>query len=306
MSTTIKIDSFQSAKANVDGINLHYWIGGDPNGLPVLLWHGFLGTGYSWYKVMRLLAKAGYSVLVPDMRGYGDSDKPAGVDGYDGRALAGEFRSLTKHIGFGSGRPLFLVAHDMGAPPALLWASDHPDEVAGVIYAEAPVMLQDVLEKIIVYAPQPMAHGSMWWWILPLAPGVPEILIVGKEREFLNWFFQGPAVAKADAISPDSVDEYLRTFSGKDGVLGALGIYRAAFTTISQTEPLNERKVQAPVVAMGGEKGLGAKVGDFVSLLASNLLSVVVPDCGHFIPEEDPNAIVEQLRQLTNSSTQRT
>ena len=63
-------------------------------------------------------------VLVPDMRGFGDSDKPAGTEGYDGRALAEEFRALRQQIGFGAGRPLTLVAHDMGAPPALLWAAE--------------------------------------------------------------------------------------------------------------------------------------------------------------------------------------
>ena len=248
----------------------------------MLLWHGFLGTGYSWHKVMPLWAAGGYAVLVPDMRGYGDSDKPPGVDGYDGRALAEEFRSLVKQIGFGSGRPLTIVAHDMGAPPALLWASDHPDEVGGLIYAEAPAMLQSVLEKMISYTPQAMAHGSMWWWILPLAPGVPEALIVGKEREFLNWFFEGPAVAKAGAIAPSSVDEYLRTFSGKEGVL-------------------TKTKVKVPVIAMGGAKGLGQKVGEFVSMMASEVRRVVLRDCGHFIPEEDPQAILDHVRQLTHS-----
>ena len=77
-----------------------------------------------------------------------------------------------------------IAAHDMGAPPALLWASEYPDEVSGLVYIEVPVMLQPILEKIIVYTPEAMARGSMWWWILPLAPGVPEILMVGKEREF--------------------------------------------------------------------------------------------------------------------------
>ena len=245
------------------------------------------------------LTQANYSVLAPDMPGYGDSSKPEGTVGYDGRALAEEFRSLTQQIGFGVGRPLTIVAHDMGAPPALLWAADHPSEVAGLIYAEAPAMLQSVLEKAIVYTPQGMAQGSMWWWILPLAPGVPETLMVGKEREFLNWFFAGSAVAQSGAISQEAVDEYLRTFHGKQGVLGALGVYRAAFTTISQTEPLLKDKVKVPVIAMGGEKGLGAKVGEFVSMLASDARSVVVPGCGHFIPEEQPGAVLDQLRELT-------
>jgi pimeloyl-ACP methyl ester carboxylesterase len=156
------IANFRSESASVNGVSLHYWIGGDPNGKPVLLWHGFLGTSYTWHKVMPLLADAGYSILVPDMRGYGDSDKPTGNDGYDGIGLAEEFRSLVQQIGFAAGRPLTLVAHDMGAPPALLWAANHPEEIAGLLYIEAPVMLQSVLEKIIAFTPQAMTRGSMW------------------------------------------------------------------------------------------------------------------------------------------------
>jgi pimeloyl-ACP methyl ester carboxylesterase len=62
------------------------------------------------------LAQSGLAVIVPDMRGYGDSDKPGGTDGYDGRALGEEFRALVRQIGFGDGRAITLVAHDMGAP----------------------------------------------------------------------------------------------------------------------------------------------------------------------------------------------
>ena len=300
MRASVKaIEHFESATARLGGVTLHYWLGGDPNGLPVLLWHGFLGTSYSWHKVMPLLVEAGYRVLVPDMRGFGDSDKPAGNEGYDGRALAEEFRALRQQIGFGAGRPLTLVAHDMGAPPALLWAADHPDEVAGLIYVEGPVMLQAMLGNIIAYTPDAMAKGSFWWWVLPLAPGVSEILIVGREREFLNWFYRGPSGAAHEAISPESVNEYLRTFAGKEGVLGAEGVYRVAFTTIAQTAPLQDRKVTVPVVAIGGERGLGARVGQFVSMVASEVSSQVLPGCGHFIPEERPDAVVDQVLRIT-------
>src|ERR1700684_1254774 len=120
-SSAREIANFRSETAVVNGVRLHYWIGGNPDGTPVLLWHGFLGTSYAWRKVMPLLADAGLSVLVPDMRGYGDSDKPAVIDGYDGRSLATEFRQLVCQIGFGTGRQLIIVAHDMGAPAALLW-----------------------------------------------------------------------------------------------------------------------------------------------------------------------------------------
>jgi pimeloyl-ACP methyl ester carboxylesterase len=142
-----------------------------------------------------------------------DSDKPAGTDCYDGRALAEEFRALVRETGFGPGRPLTLVAHDMGAPPALLWAADHPEEVAGLLYIEVPVILSEVLTKIIAYAPESMKNGSMWWWVLPLAPDIPERLIVGDERAFLTWFYE--RYATPDAIDAATVDEYLGTFSAR-------------------------------------------------------------------------------------------
>jgi pimeloyl-ACP methyl ester carboxylesterase len=298
-TTRQEIAGFLSDSASVNAVSLHYWIGGNPDGPPVLLWHGFLGTAYSWHRLMPLLADAGFRILVPDMRGYGDSDKPAGDAGYDSAALAEEFRSLVEQIGFGSGRPLTLIAHDMGAPPALLWAANHPSEISALLYVEAPVMLQSILEKIIIFKPQAMAKGSMWWWVLPLAPGVPEALLVGKEREFLNWFYLGDAVVKHEAIPPETVDEYLRTFAGVEGVLGSLGVYRTAFATMAQTLPLTQSKVLVPVVAIGGEKGLGALVGQFMSMVAANVESVVLPDCGHFVPEECPEAIMEQLDRLS-------
>jgi pimeloyl-ACP methyl ester carboxylesterase len=285
---------FESATADINGVGIHYWIGGDPNGQPVLLWHGFLSTGYAWHKVMPALADAGYAVLVPDMRGYGDSDKPEGTDGYDARALAEEFRALVRQLNFGGGKPLILAAHDMGAPPALIWAADYPEEIAGLLYIEAPVMLSEVLTKVIAYTPEAMKEGSMWWWILPLAPGVPERLVVGNERAFLTWFYD-KATAKREAIEPETVDEYLRTFSGREGVLGAMGVYRAAFTTIEQTQPLIKNKVRVPVVALGGEKGLGAKVGEMVSMVAETVDKKVLTVCGHFLPEERPNEVVRQI-----------
>lgn len=84
----IELQNFKHAMAKVNGVNLHYVAGGA--GEPVLLWHGFLGTWYAWRKVMPALA-AKYTVIAPDMRGYGDSDKPA--SGYDALNLATDFRA---------------------------------------------------------------------------------------------------------------------------------------------------------------------------------------------------------------------
>jgi pimeloyl-ACP methyl ester carboxylesterase len=297
------IPGFASNTASIDGVRLHYLLGGNPNGPPVLLWHGFLSTSYAWRKVMPALAEAGLAVLVPDMRGYGDSDKPAGTEGYDARALSEEFRALMRKIGFGAGRPLTLVAHDMGAPPALLWAADHPEEVAGLLYIEVPVMLSEVLTKIIAYTPEAMKNGSMWWWILPLAPDVPERLIVGNERAFLTWFYE--RYATPDAIDTGTVDEYLRTFSGREGVLGSLGVYRAAFTTMEQTAPLTHKKVQVPLVALGGDRAQGLQIRKMVEMVAENVDGGSIVNCGHFVPEERPDEIVRHVLAMMKNAAQR-
>ena len=213
------------------------------------------------------------------------------------RALAEEFRTLVKQIEFGKGQKLLLAAHDMGAHPALLWAADHPDEIAGLVYMEVPTMLEEFLSKVIVYTPEAMAKGSMWWWVLPLAPGVPERLIVGHEREFLTWFYEG-ATSDPASITEASIVETLRTFGGTEGVLGSLGVYRAAFTTIDQTTPLKKDKVEIPVLAIGGENALGAKVAQMVEAVAKNVTGKVIPACGHFIPEEEPVEFVRLFQEF--------
>lgn len=292
---TASIPGFKSAYAELNGVRIHYWLGGDPAGQPILLWHGFLGTSFTWHKVAPVLASAGYAVLAPDMRGYGDSDKPSGTDGYDGRALSEEFRALVHTLKFGRGKPLILVGYDMGGPPALLWASDHPEEVRALFYIDVPVMLFEVLTKVIAYNSEAMAKGSLWWWILPLAPDVPERLIVGKEHEFLTWFYDSKSAVKG-AVAENSVQEFLRTFSGRTGVLGALGVYRAAFTTIDQTAALAINKITVPVFAVGGDHSRGDQIRQMLTLVASNLIGVLIKNCGHFIPEEQPSQLIEQIK----------
>jgi pimeloyl-ACP methyl ester carboxylesterase len=160
-------------------------------------------------------------------------------------------------------------------------------------------MLSAVLTKIIAYTPEAMNEGSMWWWILPLAPGVPERLIVGNERAFLTWFYDRHT-ANRDAISAADVAETLRTFAGREGVLGAMGVYRAAFTSIQQTEPLTIHKIKVPVVALGGTKGLGDHVLAMVKMVAENVEGGVIADCGHFVPGERPEEIVRHVLAMRN------
>jgi pimeloyl-ACP methyl ester carboxylesterase len=294
-----QIPGFTSGRVPLGDVTIHYRSGGDPAGEPVLLWHGFLGTSYTWRKVAVALAEAGRAVLVPDMRGYGDSSKPQGDQGYDAAGLAEEFRAVADALSFGSGRPITLVAHDWGAPAALLWAAGHPDEIARLFYIDIPVLLPEPEQRLIAFTARDAGQGSLWWWLAALAPGLPEKLIVGNERAFLEWFYERSSVT-AGAIEPYAVNEYLRTFAGREAVLASLGVFRTVFESMKQTATLLSDPVRIPVVGLGGERSRGETIGRALKRVAEDVQIGVIPESGHFVPEERPDELVRWILDGTH------
>ena len=122
--------TFSHHTASVNGIQLHYVIGGQ--GDPVVLLHGWPETWYAWHKVMPALAK-NYTVIAPDLRGLGDSSKP--LTGYDGKTLAEDIHQLVTQLGFKS---IFLVGHDIGSFVVYPYAAEHPTEVRRLVVMDVP------------------------------------------------------------------------------------------------------------------------------------------------------------------------
>lgn len=282
----IQLDRFSHHVTKVNDVSLHYVIGGE--GAPLLLWHGFLETWYCWRKVMPALAEK-YTVIAPDMRGYGDSEKPE--SGYDARTLAGDFRQLIAQLGF---KQIYIAAHDMGAPPALVYTGEHPDEVLKLAYLGEPVLLEQHLQQIFQFTPGTLVEGGLWWWTFSLTKGLPETLIAGHEREFLTYFYNTYCVDPA-SIEDGAIAEYLRTFAAPNGITGALGVYRAIFETIKQTEPFAKQKIQTPILAIDGDKSMGERVKTMLESVAKNVQGGAMENCGHFIPDERPDQLVDQL-----------
>jgi hypothetical protein len=123
--------TFSHHTASVNGIQMHYVIGGQ--GDPVILLHGFPQTWYEWCHVMPALAR-NYTVIVPDLRALGDSSKP--VDGYDGNTTAEDIHQLVIQLGFND---IFLVGHDLGAFVAYSYAAVHPNEVSRLVILDVPI-----------------------------------------------------------------------------------------------------------------------------------------------------------------------
>jgi pimeloyl-ACP methyl ester carboxylesterase len=122
--------TFSHHMASVNGIQMHYVIGG--HGDPIVLLHGWPETWYTWRHVMPALAK-NYTVIAPDLRGLGDSSKPP--TGYDGKTVAEDIHQLVTQLGF---KAIFLVGHDIGSFVVYPYAAAHPTEVKGLVVMEVP------------------------------------------------------------------------------------------------------------------------------------------------------------------------
>jgi len=276
--------------ATVDGLRLHYVTAG--SGPPVLLWHGFLGTWFSWRRLIPLLTDS-YTVIAPDMRGYGDSAKP--LEGYDAATLAHDFELLLDQLDIDAAH---VVAHDMGAPPALWLAANRPARVRTLSWLEEPVP-GPAMREMLSFSPDTAAFGGLWWFWFNQSD-LAEVLIAGKERQFLSWFYRQYSYDPT-AITEADVDEYTRTFAGPGGIRGALGVYRWLFQTEAQLAGLAEHRIDVPVLAVGGALSMGDHAGEMMRGVASDVRAVTLERCGHFIAEERPDKLAELLHDFLPS-----
>ena len=279
--------TFSHNVASVNGIQLHYVIGGQ--GDPVVLLHGWPETWYAWHKVMPALAK-NYTVIAPDLRGLGDSSKP--LTGYDGKTLAEDIHQLVTQLGF---KTLFLVGHDIGTQVAYSYAAAHPTEVKKLVVME-----------LTIPGFAPAGRMPLWWVIFHQTPDVPEALVEGKEQEYLSWFFQNLPFNPA-AITQTDINEYVRHYSAPGGMSAGFEHYRAFPHDAIQNQNYSKTKLTMPVLALGG--GYIPTFGGNITMptiiygmkqLAQNVTGITVPNSGHFIPDEQPKFLVEQLTKFFN------
>jgi pimeloyl-ACP methyl ester carboxylesterase len=249
--------------------------------------HGWLGTSYTWRHVAPLLVKAGYKVVVPDMRGYGDSDKP--TSGYDGLTLVEDMRQLLKQAGVPG--KVHVVGWDMGALPAYLFAATYPSEVSSLAYLDEPLPSVN-LSKLTSFTKE--NYGGYWHFGFNYALDLPELLIEGREKEFWNYLYS-LMLFNPEAITEADKAEYLRTYAAAGGIKGSVGWYRAALTTTDQfSTAIAKGKLKLPVFGMGGQYGT-VYTKDQLSTISDNVKGGIAPNCGHMIAEEVPDFLTKSL-----------
>jgi pimeloyl-ACP methyl ester carboxylesterase len=275
--------TFSHHTAPVNGIQIHYVIGG--RGDPVVLLHGWPETWYEWRHVMPALAK-NYTVIVPDLRGLGDSSKP--VSGYDVKTTAEDIYQLVSQLDF---KNIFLVGHDFGVEVAYSYAATHPHEIKRLVILDVPVAGIGPGGNIT----------SLWWLQFHSVRDIPEMLVEGHEREYLTWFYRH--TCNPEAITKDDIDEYVSHYASPGGMRAGFEYYRSIPEDIKLNQEYSKVKLPMPVLALGGECSFGNAALDSMRLVATDVRGSVIPNTGHWIPEERPAFLVDQLFKFFGSNS---
>ncbi|MFY9931824.1 MAG: alpha/beta hydrolase [Streptosporangiaceae bacterium] len=266
----------------VDGMRHHYLEAG--SGEPVVLLHGFPETSHAWRKVIPALAER-YHVIAPDLRGCGDTDRPSG--GYDKQTVAADLHALAGHLALG---PFHLVSHDVGMMVGYAYAATYPTGVRRLVLMEAALPGLG-LEELYDAARYPRMYH------LPLfeAPnGLAEALITGREKMFVSHFMRQQAY---DPTGPGeaALDEYARRLAAPGALHAGIEYFRAHTIDAEHNREHARTKLAMPVLTIGGTASFGAALAGQVRPLAEDLRSVMIDDCGHYLAEEQPERVTDEL-----------
>jgi haloacetate dehalogenase len=293
-------DGFTSQTLSGDGADIHVLVGG--KGPPLLLLHGYPQTHVCWHRVAPLLADS-FTIVAPDLRGYGDSGKPAtdaAHEPYSKRRMAADQMRVMAQLGFDQ---FFVAGHDRGGRVAHRLALDSPKAVK-------KLAVLDIAPTLEMYRRTDMRFAMTYfhWFFLVQPFDFPERLIGGDPEYYLRTAFyvrNAPAGAASNPITPEAFAEYLRCFRKPATIHATCEDYRAsASIDLEHDEADRAQKVTCPLLVIPGEKGRLAKIYDMPVMWrerATNVRHHGLPG-GHFVPEETSDALAGLLREFFTSA----
>ena len=273
-------------KTPINGFLMHYVIGG--KGDPIVLLHGWPETWYEWRHIIPELVVNNFTVIAPDMRGLGDSEKPQ--TGYDKKTLADDVYQLVKKLGYNK---VYIVAHDWGGPVAYSYAAARPEGVIKMI------VLDTLLPGFGYEEAGNFSPNGIWHFSFHAVRDLPEKLIEGKEDVYLNWFYDW--TYNQSAITPGDRQEYIKQYSKPGALRAGFEYYRAVFEDAKQNKEYAKQKLEIPILAIGGEAAIGNFTTTTFQMVANNVTGITLPNTGHFIPEERPNLLVKEILKFLNA-----
>jgi len=248
----------QSKFVEVNGVRLHYLVAG--KGDPVLLLHGFAESSHMWLPLIAKLADK-HTVIAPDLRGFGQSSTPA--DGYTKAAMAQDIHALVKSLHYDRIR---LVGHDIGLMVAYAYAAQYPAEVDRIVLMEAHF-----------YGKTPLA------------------LVTGRERIYLEHFWNDFAADPAKSVSETDRRFYTQEYAKPDHMKAGMEVFRALPKDAEDFAGFARTRLTMPMLVLSGEKAGGPFLIEQGKMVATNVEGVLVKDRGHRLMEEAPDQVIPKL-----------
>ncbi len=294
VTSPLLLPGFEYRRVDVEGVAVNCAMSG--SGSPLLLLHGYPQNHLMWGHVAPVLARD-HTVVLADLRGYGDSGKPApdaAGNAYSKRSMARDQVGLMRQLGFGTFQ---LVGHDRGARVAHRLVLDHPGAVSRLAVLDI-VPTRHVLRHVT----RAMATAYYHWFFLPAGNGVPERMI-GADPAYWIGSLIGPLLGQGASIEPAVMEDYIRCFSDPRTIAGSCADYRSAASTdlVHDDETFSAgQKVECPVLVLWGTQGFVGRGYEPLSVwreYATDVRGQALP-AGHFLPEEAPDLVSAALRDF--------
>jgi len=288
----MSINSFKVQKIKTSQVEINLAHSG--NGFPLVLLHGYPQTHYMWHKVAPELSEH-FHVICPDLRGYGDSSKPAGTDdhlNYSKRVMANDIIEIMDSFGY---KTFFAAGHDRGGRVLHRMCLDHPDSVK-----RACVMDIAPTHTMFKTADKNFATGYYHWFFLIQPGGLPEKMIGADPEYFLKEKLNRWSGSNKN-FSTDAITEYVRCFSTPEAIHASCEDYRASATIdLVHDEQDLHKKIKCPLLILWGNEGFVHRTYDVLSTWREKALNVTgkAINSGHFLPEENPGETLEELQNF--------
>jgi len=283
-------DGFNHQYATINGLRYHYVREG--SGPPLFLIHGWPGFWYEWHLNIKTLAQR-FDVVVPDMRGYGYTDKPdlRPEDGYTDEIMAEDLRALVEHLGF---EKVNVVSHDFGSVWTQRFARAHPQLV------DRLVLFQPAYPGIAGRFMTPDRYSEIWYMFFHQLPLAEEL--VGSSRMatqfYLRHFLSHWSYDKS-LWTDEEVERYADAFSQPGALRAGFNCYRAMFRTMGRGLQ-GDLVIRAPTLVLWAENDpiFPAAWSDKLSDFFPNVTVRTVPECGHWVQREKPGLLHEAIAEF--------
>jgi pimeloyl-ACP methyl ester carboxylesterase len=277
-------NTYQSRSADLGSVRIHYLKAGSGKNTLILI-HGFGDTSHMWTPLFEEFGKD-YTIIAPDMRGLGESSRPA--TGYDKKTIAADIHELVKSLGY---QKIDLVGHDIGLMVAYAYAAQYPTDVRKLALLEAPIPgIGDIWQKVYT-------SPALWHFHFVFSP-IALDLIKGRERLFLEHFWQ--TLSPHPETFPEADRRiYAKAYAQEGAMQAAFEMFKTFdWQDAADNRQFAATKLSIPVLTIEGDKAMGGALEIQAKIIASNVTSIILSDTGHWLMEQRPEELKTELKDF--------